>query len=53
MKVNPLELANFSKENLKDYKIWGPVFKALQENKFLHRLIYPAKKSLQIDGKRR
>jgi hypothetical protein len=42
--------ADFSTETLKERRIWGEVFQALNENNFNPRILYPAKLSFKIDG---
>jgi hypothetical protein len=42
--------ADFSTETLKARRAWGEVFRALNENNFNPRTLYPAKLSFQIDG---
>jgi tRNA A37 threonylcarbamoyladenosine dehydratase len=42
--------ADFSTETLKARRAWGEVFRALNENNFNPRILYPAKLSFKIDG---
>jgi hypothetical protein len=41
---------DFSMETLKARRAWSDVFKALKENNFSPRILYPAKLSFKIDG---
>jgi hypothetical protein len=41
--------ADFSTETLKERGAWGEVFRALNENNFNPRILYPAKLSFKID----
>jgi hypothetical protein len=42
--------ADFSTETLKARRAWGDIFRALNENNFNPRILYPAKLSFKIDG---
>jgi hypothetical protein len=42
--------ADFSMETLKARRVWNEVFRALNENNFNPKILYPAKLSLKIDG---
>jgi hypothetical protein len=42
--------ADFSTEILKARRTWSEVFRALKENNFIPRILYPAKLSFKIDG---
>jgi hypothetical protein len=41
---------DFSTETLKAKRAWSEVFRALNENNFNPRILYPAKLSFKIDG---
>jgi hypothetical protein len=41
---------DFSTETLKARRAWSEVFRALNENNFNPRILYPAKLSFKIDG---
>jgi hypothetical protein len=50
-KGKPVEItADFSTETLKARRAWGEIFRALNENNFNSRILYPAKLSFKIDG---
>jgi hypothetical protein len=50
-KGKPIKIiADFSTEALKARRAWGEIFRALNENNFNPRILYPAKLSLKIDG---
>jgi hypothetical protein len=50
-KDKPIKItADFSKETLKARRAWSEVFRALNENNFNPRILYPAKLSFKIDG---
>jgi hypothetical protein len=50
-KGKPIKItAAFSLETLKARKSWSEVFRALNENNFNPRKLYPAKLSFQIEG---
>jgi hypothetical protein len=50
-KGKPIKItADFSTETLKGRRAWGEVFRALNENNFNPRILYPAKLSSKIDG---
>jgi hypothetical protein len=50
-KGKPIKItANFSTETLKGRRAWREVFRALNENNFNPRILYPAKLSFKIDG---
>jgi hypothetical protein len=50
-KGKPIKItADFSMETLKARREWSKVFRALNENNFNHRILYPAKLSFQRDG---
>jgi DNA-binding transcriptional ArsR family regulator len=50
-KGKPLRItADFSTETVKARRAWSEVFRALNENNFNPRILYPAKLSLKIDG---
>jgi hypothetical protein len=50
-KGKPIKItADFSTETLKARRAWTEVFRALNENNFNPRILYPAKLSLKIDG---
>jgi hypothetical protein len=42
--------ADYSTETLKARRTWGEVFRALNENNFNPRLLFPAKLSFKTDG---
>jgi hypothetical protein len=42
--------ADFLKETFKARRAWSEVFRALNENNFKLRILYPAKLSFKIDG---
>jgi hypothetical protein len=42
--------ADFSMESLKERRTWSEVFRALKENNFNPRILYPAKLSFRIHG---
>jgi hypothetical protein len=49
-KGKPIKItADFSTEMLKARRAWGEVFRALNENIFIPRILYPAKLSFKID----
>jgi hypothetical protein len=43
-------LADFSTETLKARRVWSEIIRALNENNFNPRILYPAKLSFKIDG---
>jgi hypothetical protein len=50
-KGKPIKIiADFSMETLKARRAWSEVFRALNENNFNPRILYPAKVSFKIDG---
>jgi hypothetical protein len=50
-KGKPIKItADFSTETLKVRRAWGEIFRALNENDFNTRELYPAKLSFKIDG---
>jgi hypothetical protein len=50
-KGKPIKItADFSTETLKARRAWGEIFRALKENNFNPRILYPAKLSFKIDG---
>jgi hypothetical protein len=50
-KGKPIKItADFSTETLKARRTWGKIFRALNENNFNPRILYPAKLSFKIDG---
>jgi hypothetical protein len=50
-KGKPIKItADFSTEKLKARRAWGEIFRALNENNFNPRILYPAKLSFKIDG---
>jgi hypothetical protein len=50
-KGKPLKItADFSTETSKARRAWHEIFRALNENNFNPRILYPAKLSLKIDG---
>jgi hypothetical protein len=50
-KGKPIKItADLSTETLKAKRAWGEVYRALNENKFNPRTLYPAKLSFKIDG---
>jgi hypothetical protein len=50
-KGKPIKItADFSTETLKARRAWGESFRALNENNFNTRILYPAKLSFKIDG---
>jgi hypothetical protein len=50
-KGKPIKITeDFSTESLKARRAWSEVFRALIENNFDPRILYPAKLSLKIDG---
>jgi hypothetical protein len=50
-KGKPIKITgDFSTETLKARRAWGDVFRALNENKFYPRILYPAKLLFKIDG---
>jgi hypothetical protein len=50
-KGKPIKItADFSRETLKARRARGEIFRALNENSFNPRMLYPAKLSLKIDG---
>jgi hypothetical protein len=49
-KDKPIKITDFSTEALKATKAWSEVFRALNENSFNPRILYPAKLSFKIDG---
>jgi hypothetical protein len=50
-KGKPIKIiADFSTETLKARKAWSEVFRALTENNFNPRILYPAKLTFKIDG---
>jgi hypothetical protein len=50
-KGKPIKIAaDFSTETLKARIAWSEVFRALNENNFNPRILYPAKLSFKIDG---
>jgi hypothetical protein len=42
--------ADFSTETLKARRVWGEIFRELNENNFNPRILYPARLSFKIDG---
>jgi hypothetical protein len=51
-KGKPIKIrADFSMENLKARRAWSEVFRALNENNFNTRILYPVKLPCKIDGK--
>jgi hypothetical protein len=50
-KGKPMKItADFSTETLKARRAWGEIFRALNENNFNTRILYPAKLSFKING---
>jgi hypothetical protein len=49
-KGKPIKRTDFSMENLKARRAWNEVFRALNENNFSPRILYPAKLSFKNDG---
>ena len=50
-KGSPIRITpDFSPETMKARKAWTDVIQTLREHKFQHRLLYPAKVSITIDG---
>jgi hypothetical protein len=50
-KGKPIKItADFSIETLKAKRAWGEIFRALNENNFNPRILYPEKLSFKIDG---
>jgi hypothetical protein len=50
-KGKPIKIpADFSTETLKARRAWGEIFRALNENNFNPRILYPAKLSFKTDG---
>jgi hypothetical protein len=50
-KDNPMKMtAAFPTETLKARRAWGEIFRALNENNFKPRMLYPAKLSFKIVG---
>jgi hypothetical protein len=50
-KGKPIKItAYFSTETLKARRAWGELFRALNENNFNPRILYPAKLSFKIGG---
>jgi hypothetical protein len=50
-KGKPIKItADFSTETLKTRRAWGVSFRALNENNFNPRILYPEKLSFKIDG---
>jgi hypothetical protein len=50
-KGKPIKItADFSTETLKARRAWSEVFRALNENNFNPRILYPPKLSFKIDG---
>jgi hypothetical protein len=50
-KGKPIKItADFSTETLKARRAWSEVFRALNENNFNPKILYPAKLSFKIDG---
>jgi hypothetical protein len=50
-KGKPIKItADFSTETVKARKAWGEIFRALNENNFNPRILYPAKLSFKRDG---
>jgi hypothetical protein len=50
-KGKPIKItADFSTETIKARRAWGEIFRALNENNFNPRILYPAKLSFKIDG---
>jgi hypothetical protein len=50
-KGKPIKItADFSTETLKARRVWAEIFRALNENNFNPRILYPAKLSFKIDG---
>jgi hypothetical protein len=50
-KGKPIKItADFSTETLKARRAWTEIFRALNENNFNPRILYPAKLSFKIDG---
>jgi hypothetical protein len=50
-KGKPIKItADFSTETLKARRVWGEIFRALNENNFNPKILYPAKLSCKIDG---
>jgi hypothetical protein len=50
-KGKPIKItADFLTETLKERRAWGEIFRALNENNFNPRKLYPAKLSFKIDG---
>jgi hypothetical protein len=50
-KAKPIQItADFLTETLKARRTWSEVFWVLNENNFKLRILYPAKRSFQIDG---
>jgi hypothetical protein len=49
-KGKPIKIpADFSTETLKARRAWGEICRALNENNFNPRILYPAKLSFKID----
>jgi hypothetical protein len=50
-KGKPIKItADFSMKTLKTRRAWSEVFRALNENNFNPRILYPAKLSFKING---
>jgi hypothetical protein len=50
-KGKPIKItADFTTETLKARRAWGEIFRALNENNFNPRILYPAKLTFKIDG---
>jgi hypothetical protein len=50
-KGKPIKItANFSTETLKARRAWGKIFRALNKNNFIPRILYPAKLSFKLGG---
>jgi hypothetical protein len=50
-KGKPIKItADFSTETLEARRAWGEIFRALNENNFNPRILYPAKLLFKIDG---
>jgi hypothetical protein len=43
-------MTDFSTETLKPRRTWNEVFRALNENNFKRRILYPEKQSFKING---
>jgi hypothetical protein len=53
-KSKPIKItADFSMETLKERRAWSEVFRALNENNFNTRILYPAKLSFKTDEARK